>query len=97
MPINFKITGGPSREELFDALRLYAEERCLQFILKPHSKKIRELYPTGLSVKRTCRILGITALADLPGESWSLSVTDPFGVRDLYYRTDKRIGNWHGN
>lgn len=95
MSIKFKITGGPSREELFDALRLYSEERRIQFTLKPpRSKESRELYPKGAQVKRSCRVLSITALAEIPGESWLLSVSDQFGVRELHYRTDARKGNW---
>ena len=56
-----KITSGPSREELFDGLRLFAEKREVGFTIENN----------GRQMKPTAWIHGIEA-EDGSGQSWNL-------------------------
>jgi hypothetical protein len=63
MLITITITNGPSREELFDGLRLFAEKRAVPFTLEDKRKEI--LF--------TAYIIGIEVV-DKKGEWWNLKL-----------------------
>lgn len=83
-----RVMDGPSREELFDALRLRHEQRTIVFKLK---------HPGAPGVLRpmSAIIIGITAESD-NGHYWNVTGTfvtpghiAPF---DMFYRTNDRNG-----
>ncbi len=40
MQLRFEITNGPSREELFDGLRLFSEKRPVQFVTENNGRQM---------------------------------------------------------
>lgn len=85
-----QIVHGPSKEELFDSLRLLREKRFVEFVCKG------EIVGRACKITRACRITGIKA-EDGSGESWLLDGYCDGDSRKFaaYYRTDKRAGRWH--
>lgn len=91
----FEVTGGPSREELFDALRLRHEYRPVLFcIFVAAHQRTRSLssdfYNTNLQIN------GI-AVEDGSGHKWLIELFDPtktFGSTKLhgYFNTSSRKG-----
>ncbi len=92
------ITGGPSREELFDSLRLYNEHRYVVFELEPSHPSFH-----NWRVRLKGQIVEIGA-EDGSGHSWCLSVyfkDDPeqniklssIGMNKLYYNNHSRKGS----
>jgi len=83
------IAGGPSREELFDALRLQHKHGDVSFTLAYES----------LQIKVRASIRGIRS-EDGSGDSWLLCLYNPHGLLGLthleaYYNTARRKG-WMG-
>jgi len=86
-----EIEHGPSREKLFDALRLHHEGRTEPFTLP--SNAMRYLPGKVKDIKR-CKVLGVEA-EDGSGNSWLLKGTYSNGQRfTAYYRTDNRTGKF---
>lgn len=88
-PIVCKIVSGPSREELFDSLRLSRERRTVTFKFEISPKKMLRI---------TAQVRSIGA-EDGSGQSWCIIVDDPdraFGRTSVegYYRTDSRKGHF---
>lgn len=69
---DWAITDGPSREDLFDALRLFKEHRCVEFELLER-RQDGQLRINGSKVRLKARILGISP-EDGSGHSWCLDV-----------------------
>ncbi len=64
--LKIKITQGPNREELFDALRLSSKNETVHFrVIKEGSDKPHEL---------TVHIIGITSHYDSAGDLWDISL-----------------------
>lgn len=80
-----KIVSGPSREEMFDSLRLFKERRRVEFVLDDSRNSQFSTF---------CSIVSIQA-EDGSGQSWNLDGYAEDGLRfQAYYRTDKRTGIW---
>lgn len=89
------VTDGPSREEIFDALRLFNEQRYVNFVLADQSVA----HPQSLPAK----IMGIRP-EDGSGHNWLLTVTfrkaspSSFWIGntdtyELYYSSKRRSGS----
>ncbi len=70
--VTLRITSGPSREELFDALRLCAEGREVEFTLYGEEPVGSVSYPIRHAVKRL-QVLCIST-QDADGETWELKL-----------------------
>lgn len=89
-PATFQITEGPSREELFDALRLRHETRKVTLTVESpfHPQGIFfEVFVNGISIE------------DGSGNSWNLELyhmysKNPFGLQyfKAYFNTQRRKG-----
>lgn len=62
MPKQIQITNGPSREELFDGLRLFAEKREVSFIIVDNGRQ--------LTLPATMRSI---QAEDGSGQSWNIT------------------------
>lgn len=61
MKTTIKITNGPSREELFDGLRLFSEKRVVNFIIEIDGKEVQLLgWLRSIQAK------------DVSGHSWNI-------------------------
>jgi len=89
---DWTITGGPSREELFDALRLFGERRRVEFTFH------REESPKKIRLRTQINLIEVE---DGMGEKWILEVyfvpddglyMHPRGPYELYYDTITRKG-----
>jgi len=87
-----QITAGPSREELFDALRLRHENRKVSFTLAPNT------HPWSAPKKVQVFVDGIS-IEDGSGANWLLKIRDEYqeftlGTCQLegYYNTTRREG-----
>lgn len=89
-----QITHGPSREELFDALRLFNEFRKVEFTLESRvrpasTRKVPE-------VKREAQILSLAA-GDGSGNNWIFTATfknfkGEYVTREGFFNTKDRKG-----
>lgn len=78
----YDVTNGPSREELFDALRLRHEGRKAIFT-----------YKSGLLTVRKEFTIDMIQGEDGSGNSWNLLVRNPhLGRVKMYYHSHKRTG-----
>lgn len=64
MKTTIEITNGPSREELFDGLRLFTEKRLILFAVKSKSNKVERSIATVINSIET---------EDGSGQSWNLT------------------------
>ncbi len=93
--IHYTITKGPSREELFDALRLCNEHRQLTFEIAETSTGDARL-PMGSRTQVRAFVMGILP-EDGSGHSWIVKLRfidagNPNDVVDAYYHDVRRHG-----
>lgn len=69
MKTTIEITNGPSREELFDGLRLFAEKRLIAFSVKKNEIE-----------KYVAVIIKSIQIGDPSGQSWNLT----FSINELF-------------
>lgn len=78
MKKQFKITSGPSREELFDGQRLFAERRFVEFVIENNGREMRPMvWMCGIEPE------------DGSGQSWNIkfSLAENF-VNKMPYQID---------
>jgi len=67
MANNILITNGPSREELFDNLRLFAEKRLTPFLVKKNKEEKKEKY--------VAVVINSIKAEDENGQLWGLTLS----------------------
>jgi len=83
---HIQIVGGPSRETLFDALRLFKDRRFVSFDVLAE-----DMHRTGLTLSLV-RVESI-GVEDGSGDNWIVGVRDSRGEHhSLYFNTDRRTG-----
>ncbi len=88
-----QITAGPSREELFDALRLRHESRTVTMTVEntvrwagdPHKRTICRIYNFQVTVDS----IGVE---DGSGNNWLLTLSNKDGRFEGYFNTTRREG-----
>lgn len=75
-----QITNGPSREELFDGLRLFAEKRLVPFCMKMQEEE-----------KYVAVAISSIEAEDGSGHSWNLKVTvNQYFITESFFSSKKR-------
>lgn len=83
--VTYKVLSGPSREELFDSLRLYDEHREVEFVMRS---------PEKVKYKAKFQMISLEA-EDGSGQSWIFSCVSSFD-RSKYsgwYNSRTRAGH----
>lgn len=93
--LQHKIVAGPSREELFDALRLRHENRLVRMTTQYHSRTAGEGQRSFEDNSKLVFSVSVDSIeiGDLSGHKWILTLTDDDGLSYLaYFDTERRHG-----
>ena len=89
------IVAGPSREELFDALRLRHENRTVRITVESRTRTAGDPQKSlDMNYKRTLVVsVDSVGIEDGSGNRWLLTLTDDDGISyDGYFDTERRQG-----
>jgi hypothetical protein len=89
------IVAGPSREELFDALRLRHEDRTVRVTVEYRTRTAGDPQKSlAMDYKRILEVsIDSIEFGNLKGHTWVLTLTDDDGLSyDAYFDTERRQG-----
>jgi len=87
------IVAGPSREELFDALRLRHEDRTVRVTVEYRTRTAGDPQKSlAMDYKRILEVsIDSIEFGNLKGHTWVLTLTDDDGLSyDAYFDTERR-------